>query len=186
MISINLLPRSERRQERKVSNVPYKLYLIVATSFLVVLHVGLLGVYCLEQIHLVTLRVYWNKVAPQSKDVVALRNESRILETEVLNFKSVLTRSVSMAEVLSTLASAVPNGLWLERFSMTPDNMLIQGSVVSPSQNEMTPIGKFLQELKSSKTLTALWPKIELGSVQRRTIKAYDVVDFVLSGEVKK
>ena len=69
---------------------------------------------------------------------------------------------------------------------LTADGMMIQGSVVSLSQNEMTAIGKFLQELKSNKTFTALWPKIELGSVQRRTIKTYDVVDFVLTGEVKK
>jgi Tfp pilus assembly protein PilN len=186
MITINLLPKTERRAERRSVTVPYKVYLVAAGAVLVVLHVGLLGIFLLEEVHLVGLRGHWNKVAPQSKDFVSIKNDIKALETESANLKSVLTRSANVTELLSTLTAAVPKGLWLERFSMTPQGLVIQGSVVSLSQNEMTTIGKFLQDIKTNKTFGALWPKIELNSVQRRTIKAYDVVDFVLSGEVKK
>jgi Tfp pilus assembly protein PilN len=186
MITINLLPKSERRAERKNVVVPYRIYLIIAVAIIMVLHVGFLGKYVFEKVHLMSLRVHWDRVAPQSKDLVTIRNEVKALETQTGNLKSVLTRAVNVTELLSTLAGAVPKGLWLERFSMTSSGLMIQGSVVSLSQNEMTAIGKFLQELKTNKAFTALWPKIELGSVQRRMIKAYDVVDFVLTGEVKK
>jgi hypothetical protein len=50
----------------------------------------------------------------------------------------------------------------------------------------MTIIGKFLQNLKANKTFEEAFSKIELGSVQRRSIKTYDVVDYILDGELKK
>jgi hypothetical protein len=63
---------------------------------------------------------------------------------------------------------------------------VIQGSVVSLTQNEMTIIGKFLQDIKNNKMFSTHFSKIELNSVQRRTIKTYDVVDFVVVGDIKK
>jgi len=79
----------------------------------------------------------------------------------------------------------VPKGLWLQRFSLSSEGLVIQGSVVSRTQNEMTIIGKFLQDLKVSKVFASTFSKIELSSVQRRTIKTFDVVDFVLLGSLK-
>jgi Tfp pilus assembly protein PilN len=186
MITINLLSKTERRTERRAITVPYKLYIASAAAVLFFLHVLLLGIFTLDKIYLAGLHANWNKVAPQSKDFVAMKNEIKALEAQVVNFKPALSRLANVTELLSTLANSVPKGLWLERFSMTPDGLVIQGSVVSLSQNEMTTIGKFLQDLKTNKTFNTLWPKIELSSVQRRTIKTYDVVDFVLAGEVKK
>jgi Tfp pilus assembly protein PilN len=140
-----------------------------------------------KKIQIMSLKASWAKVAPQSKDAVAVKAEIKDLNNKIMAMKGFLTRKVIVTELLSSLNAAVPKGLWLERLSLTTEGgLVLQGSVVSLTQNEMTIIGKFLQEIKSNKTFAELFSKIDLNSVQRRTIKTFDVVDFVVLGELKK
>ncbi len=185
IIAINLLPKSQRKTDRKVV-VPYKIYLAGAAAILILVHVGLAALFVTKKVQVMHLRGVWGRMAPQSKDLKGLREEMMKLQTDIATLTPMVSRPTSVTEMLSTLTNAVPKGLWLDRFSMTPKSLVIQGSVVSMTQNEMTTIGKFLQELKTSKTFESLCTKIDLSSVQRRTIKTYDVVDFVLTGEIKE
>ncbi len=190
MIAINLLPLSLRKAERKKialpANFPYKVYLVGIAAIFVCLHFLLFSLMVVKKIQTVHLRRIWAKLEPQSKQTSAVKKEIKDLEMEANAVKTVLTRKVSMTELLSALGIAVPKGLWLESFSYGDNGMVIQGSVVSLQQNEMTIIGKFLQDLKSNKVFSSIFSKIDLSSVQRRTIKTHDVVDFVLTGELKK
>jgi Tfp pilus assembly protein PilN len=186
MIAINLLPKSQRKAERRISVPQNRLIYLVVGAVLILLHAGLLFLTGLKKVQLISLNVHWNQMAPQSKQVVALRQEMKVIEAEIGSLKGMATRPASVTEILSTLVNAVPKGLWLDRFSLTNDGLVIQGSVISQSQNEMTIIGKFLQELRTNATFATLFEKIELNSVQRRTIKSYDVVDFVVVGGLKK
>jgi len=185
MISINLLPKNLRRTEHKIV-LPYKAYVLMVAIFFVVLHIVLLAVAGVKQVHLMGLRHSWSSLAPQSKEFLTRRNDIKALESEIASLKADLDRPYSLTEMLSVLSGAVPSGLWLDRLSLSPEKLVIQGSVVSLSQNEMTIIGRFLEELRTHKTFTAALEKIELNSVQRRTVKSYDVVDFVLMGNRKK
>jgi len=185
MIIINLLPKNLRRVERKIV-LPYKAYVLMVAAFFVGLHLLLLVVAGIKQVHLMSLRHSWGRLAPQSKEFLARRNEIQAAAAEIVSLESFLGRSYSLTEMLSVLAGAVPKGLWLDRLSLAPDNIVIQGSVVSLTQSEMTLIGRFLQEIRTSKTFSAAFEKIELNSVQRRTVRSYDVVDFVLVGTRKQ
>jgi len=185
MIIINLLPKNLRRVERKIV-LPYKAYVLMTAAVVAGLHLLLLAAAGIEKVHVVSLRHNWGRLAPQSKEYLARRNEITAAESEIVSLKAFLDRPFSLTEMLSVLAGAVPPGLWLDRLSLSPDNIVIQGSVVSLSQNEMTLISKFLQDIRTHKTFAAAFEKIELNSVQRRTVRTYDVVDFVLVGERKK
>ncbi len=186
MLTINLLPKNLKRTERKIK-LPYnKLYLMAAVAILLFLHLVLFSFAAVKKIQIISLNGSWAKIAPQSKDSVAIKAQIKDLETKVNSMKDMLSRKVSMTELLSGLNAAVPKGLWLERFSYSAEGLVVQGSVVSLTQNEMTSIGKFLQDIKANKIFSALFSKIELNSVQRRTIKTNDVVDFVVIGELKK
>jgi Tfp pilus assembly protein PilN len=185
MIIVNLLPKNLKRAERKIV-VPYKAYVLMAVAGLVLLHVLLLIAAGIKQFHVISLRSHWERLAPQSKEFVARKSELRAAESEIVSLESFVNRPFSLTEMLSVLAGAVPQGLWLDRLSWSPENLIIQGSVVSLDQNEMTVIGRFLEQLRSAKTFTAALDKIELNSVQRRTVKSYDVVDFTLVGDRKK
>ncbi len=185
MILINLLPKSLRRTERKIV-LPYKAYVLMGAVVFLVLHIALLLAAGLKQIHVVSLRHNWEHLAPQSKEFLARRNEIQAAASEIVTLKTFLDRPFSLTEMLSVLAGAMPSGLWLDRLALSSENIVIQGSVVSLSQNEMTIIGRFLQEIRGHKTFSAAFEKIELNSVQRRTVKSYDVVDFVLVANRKK
>ena len=190
MITINLLPATMRRAERKKmslpANFPYKAYLVIIVAALVFLHLFFFSLMLIKKFQSMNLGRVWVKMEPQSKETAGVKKEIRDLEAENAQIKTALVRNASITELLSFLSSSVPNGLWLESFSYGDNGMVIQGSVVSLQQNEMTIIGKFLQDLKSNKVFSAIFSKIDLSSVQRRTIKTYDVVDFVLIGEFKK
>lgn len=184
MIIINLLPKNLRRIERKIV-LPYKAYVLMAAAVFVALHLLFLSVAGIEKVHVMSLRHNWGRLAPQSKEYLARREEMKVVEAKIVSMKMFLERPFSLTEMLSVLAGAVPKGLWLDRLSLTPESLVIQGSVVSLTQNEMTLIGGFLQEIRTNKTFSSAFEKIELNSVQRRTVKSYDVVDFVLVAERK-
>ena len=185
MLIINLLPRDLKKTERKIT-LPYKIYIFIVLVVLIFLHLCLFSVAAVKKVQILILRGSWGKVEPQSKDAVSIKAEIKDLEAKTDSMKDILSHKANMTELLSSLGLAVPKGLWLERFTYSKDGLMIQGSVVSLTQNEMSIIGKFLQDLKNNKTFAALFAKVELNSVQRRTIKTYDVVDFVVVGEIKK
>lgn len=189
MITINLLPVAMRRAERKLvipTNFPYKVYLLGAAVILIFLHIFLGSLMLLKKVQLMGLRRTWAQMEPQSKETAAVRKEIKDMEAQSKLVSDALSRRASVTELLSSLNAAVPRGLWLESFTYSDEGLVVQGSVVSLEQNEMTLIGKFLQDLRGNKVFTSIFSKIELNSVQRRTIKTYDVVDFVLIGELKK
>jgi len=186
MISINLLPEGQRCKEQKIS-LPYKgVYVLVAFVVVLLLHFFLISVTMIKKVQVDNLKKSWERLEPSTKDAVAIKKEIKDLEAKTNEIKGFLSRKGSLAEVLSSLNSAVPKGLWLEHFSFSKEGLMIQGSVVSLNQGEMSIISRFLQDLKSNKVFETLFSKIELNSVQRRMIKTYDVVDFILVGEIKK
>ncbi len=185
MITINLLPRNLKRSDQKIV-LPYKSYIVLLFTVFVCLHLLLFSLAVLKKVQVAALKNNWTRFEPGSKDSSSTRQEIKDLEASATAMKAALTRRASMTELFSTLNAAVPKGLWLERFSFSDEGLVIQGSVISLAKNEMTIIGKFLQDLKSSKVYSGLFSRIELNSVQRRTIKTYDVVDFVLIGEFRK
>lgn len=185
MLTINLLPHDLKITERKIV-LPYKIYIFIVLVVLIFLHLCLFSLAVVKKVQILSLRGSWGKVEPQSRDSVSIKAEIKDLEAKANSMKAILARKANMTELLLSLGLAVPNGLWLERFTYSGDGLMIQGSVVSLTQNEMSIIGKFLQDLKNNKTFAALFAKVELNSVQRRTIKTYDAVDFVVVGEIKK
>lgn len=185
MITINLLPKQFRKAEKKAI-VPYKTYLFLGFVGLVLLHLVLFGLATMKRIQVIALHGSINKVSVPAKEAAKTKSEIKEMEARADAFKTVLARRVNFTELLSGLSGAVPKGLWIDRFSFSGGSLIIQGTVISLTQNEMTIIGKFLQNLKNNKTFSTAFPRLELGSVQRRSIKNYDVVDYVLNGDMKK
>jgi hypothetical protein len=186
MITINLLPKNLKRAERKAIILPYKALLVAVFGVFVFLHLVLFSLSAYKGLQVFGLKRAWAKIEPQSKDSASTNGEIKKLQNNVNSLNDVVTRKVSLTEILSGLCTSVPKGLWLERLTYSSEGLMIQGSVVSLSQSEMSIIAKFLQDLKNNKSFASAFSKIELSNVQRRTIKTYDVVDFVFLGELKK
>lgn len=189
MIIINLLPLCQRKTERRINlsaNFPYKAYLFAAIAVLLFLHFSLFSLAVVKKIQIMRLSGAWSKMEPESKESASVRRDIKELEARANTLRGIFSRRASLTEILSGLGLSLPRGLWLESFSYGDEGLVIQGSVVSLEQNEMTLIGRFLQDLKNNKVFQAVFSKIELSSVQRRTVKTYDVVDFVFTGDFKK
>lgn len=184
MIEINLLPRNLRKAEKKI-NVSYRAYIVLLVILLFFLHVLLFSLGMVERAQVNGLAHAWDDLSPKSKDSAQTREQIKVFEADIDLMKGLFVRKVVLTELFSSLNTSIPKGLWLERLSYSKDGLVIQGSVVSLTQNEMTIIGKFLQSLKGSNVFSSVFSKIELTSVQRRMIKTYDVVDFILVGEFK-
>jgi len=185
MIKINLLPKDLRKSDRKII-LPNKLHLFGVVVIFVLLHTLLFATALIKNVQLLSLRKTWSVLEPDSQKYSSTKKQVKGLEASLESAKIFFSRDASFAQLFSSLNSVIPRGLWLERFSLTDKSLLIQGSVVSLTQNEMSMISTFLQGLKDSEVYNSLSSKIELTSVQRRTIKSYDVVDFVLAGDLKK
>lgn len=186
MITINLLPKHLRKTEKKAIALPYNTYILIAAAVFIVLHLLFFGLASIKKIQLVSLKGSVSKISEPAAKAVKLKGDVKALESRSVSLKDVLSRKFSYSRLFPALSSAVPKGLWLDRLSLSKDGLVLQGTVISLSQNEMTIIGKFLQNLKNSADFDPVFSKVELGSVQRRSIKNYDVVDFVLKGEIKK
>lgn len=186
MITINLLPKSQRKAEhRSAAMFPYQIYLVPVVAILLLLHLGLLTIATYKKVQLIGLELRWRHMGAQSHGGVSLKSQIKTLESSVATLRSVMARRVNFTDLFSGLSSIVPRGMWLERFSLMPEGLVIQGSVISLSQGEMTIIGRFLQDLKAFPAIADTFAKVDLTSVQRRTIKTYDVVDFVIEGKLK-
>ena len=185
MITVNFLPKNLRKQEKKIA-LPSHALLLRIFALLIALHLLLLTVAAYKAVQILILKGQWAKLEFNSKDSLAFKKEIQDLESKIRMVEAQATRQTSFTEIFSSLNAAVPKGLWLERFTFSEQGLIIQGSVVSSDQNEMTVIGKFLQDIRESKSFAGLFAKIELTSVQRRTIKNFDVVDFVITGDLKK
>ncbi len=185
MITINLLPKEFKRVEHKIA-LPNKVYIVKGVVVLLLLHIILFLSGVAKKVQVISLRNTWVQLEPDSKKYGAIKTEVKEMEAKVGSVKDFLSRKASFTELFSSLMAVLPNGIWLERFSFSDGSgLIIQGSVISLTQNEMSIISKFLQGLKSNKVFSSLFSRIELDSVQRRTIKTYDVVDFVLVGALK-
>jgi hypothetical protein len=187
MITINLLPKEFRRSEKKQIVLPYKTLLVLVVLVLIFLHLTSFVLAFFNKIQIAHLQNCWEKVEPESKDAAVMREEIKKLEAELALVKAIYSRRVSLTQFFTVINLAFQRGLWLERFSFSYDEgLVLQGSVVSLSQSEMTIIGKFLQKLKADRAYAGALLGIELSSVQRRKVKDYDVVDFVLLGGMRK
>lgn len=185
MIKINLLPKDLRKHEHKII-LPNRLHVFAVMGIFLILHIFLFLFAVIKKVQLVNLKSAWSHLEPDSKKYSETKKEVKDLEARAETVKSIFSRKASFTELFSSLNAAVPQGLWLERFSLSKDGLLIQGSVISLSQNEMGIISTFLQGLKNDAVYSSLFSKIELTSVQRRSIKNYDVVDFILAGDSKE
>ena len=64
-------------------------------------------------------------------------------------------------------------------------NMVLKGSVVSLQKEEFNLINGFIDSLKKDYGFIKDFNSLELSSIQRRVIVAYDIVDFILTGTQK-
>ncbi len=111
--------------------------------------------------------------------LVVKRDKARVMEY-------ILNRNLYFTEFFNKINQAVPKGLWLNRLSFSYNGLVIGGGVFSFGTEEISLVNKFFNELKNDELFLENFSNFNLDSVQRRVIKEYEILDFLLTADINK
>lgn len=186
MIGINLLPEESKVKTRRIGKVSieskYFLYLVpLVFAVLILGHICLATVGIVKTCQFKALESKWNKLQPQRellKKYDALTSNAKLIEE--LN-----SRRNNWSEKLNQLSQDLPPGIWFNEILISSKDFVLKASVVSLQKQEMVLIKKFIDNLKSDARFLRDFSNLELGSLQKKSIGGYDVVDFILTAKPK-
>ena len=187
MIEINFL----QHEVKSKNNMPgfsqgYIRYLILgAIGLLVCIHLflGLMGIF--NYFRLGALDSKWKKLLPQRKVVDDVNAQRASLSADVQTTQQLTSQRINFSEKLNRLSLDLPSGIWFTDLVFTSNDFNLRGSVISLQKGELSLINKFIVNLKKDKGFFSGFDSLELGTVQRRIVGGYEVVDFLLTGKFK-
>jgi hypothetical protein len=94
-------------------------------------------------------------------------------------------RKLNWSEKLNKLSLNLPSGIWFNELSVSKKDFILKGSVLSLQKEEMNLVNKFIDSLKKDMVFFKDFTRLELSSIQMKTVVGYDVFDFVLTGKLK-
>jgi len=127
----------------------------------------------------------WQKFEPQRKILDGFSKEYALLSEDALASQQFVGQRINWSEKLNNLSLKLPSGVWLNEIIVSQKDFIVRGSVVSLKAEEMNLIKIFIDSLKNNTAFIKDFDSLELGSVQRRTVGGYDIVDFNLAGNLK-
>lgn len=185
MIKIDLLPQNLKKKE-STSKIP--VFPILALVILVVLAInillGLLILYKKAQVGILNKK--WNGMQAQFKEVEDLKNGLKAKEDKIKIMEYVTKRDIYWTDFFNKINQAVPKGLWFNRLALSKQGLIIEGSVFSFSTDKVTLVNKFYNELKNDEFFKLNFVNFSLDSVQKRIIKDYEILDFLLTAKINE
>ncbi|MFH1622707.1 MAG: hypothetical protein ABIA97_06295 [Candidatus Omnitrophota bacterium] len=185
MIKINLLPTGLRRKEI-VEQIPLPAIVYFTVLIVLAIHLILFVLIVYKKMQFGSLNQTWERMRPQHEEVSLLKEDLMVKRDNAKVMEYILVRNIYFTEFLSKINQAVPKGLWLNRLSFSYDGLVIAGNVFSFGTEEVSLVNKFFNVLKNDQFFTVNFDNFNLDSVQRRMIKEYEVLDFLLTADIKE
>lgn len=190
MIEINLLPE-ELRVKRKS---PYKgidpkqvLYAApIVFGALIIIHIFLACLFVVRSLQLSSLDNKWQKLAPERKNTEEFQKKHALLSADIKTMQQLINQRISWSDKLNKLSLYLPDSVWFNEISSGPKDFSLKASVVSFEKDELSQINKFIDGLKNDARFLKDFSRLELSTVQRKSIGGYDIIDFVLEGNFKQ
>lgn len=190
MIEINLLPQ-ELRVKSKRFNIKYIqaknlwYFILSALCVLICIHIylAMLGLSKSYQFHRLSSK--WKNLEPQIRIWEEFKKENLTLSADAKIVQRLISQRINWAEKLNKLSIDLPQGIWFNDLSLNQKEFVLKAAVISLEKEEMNLINQFMNNLKNDTTFIKDFNSLELGSVQRRTVGGYEVVDFILQGRLK-
>lgn len=139
----------------------------------------------IKSIHLGVLNKKWQALAPQRKTLEDFKKEHSVASLDNVTIQQFINKRINWSQKLNILSLNLPYGIWFDAFSATTKDFSLRTLVISLEQQEMSLVNKFIESLKSNKEFFKDFDKLEVGSVTRKVIGGYDVIDFILVGTIK-
>ena len=190
MIEINLLSEESKVKTKRIGKVSieskYFLYLIpLVFAVLIFVHICLAAVGIAKSLQFSQLNSKWKKLKPQREQLNNLNKEYDVVTSGAKVIQEMNSRRLNWSEKLNRLSQDLPSGIWFNEILASRKDFALKASVVSLQKEEMSLINKFIDSLKNDARFLRYFDKLELGSVQKKSIGGYDVVDFILTAKLK-
>ena len=184
MIKIDLLPLAYRKDYgTKKIYAPVVIYFV--TLFVLALHLIFFVLNVYKKVQVGALNQTWEASQPQSREINLLKDKLAVKSEKVRVLDKVLGRNIYFTELFNKINQAVPKGLWLNRLSFSYNGLVLGGSVFSFGTEEVSLVNKFFNGLKNDVFFEENFINFNLDSVQRRVIAEYEILDFLLTADVK-
>ena len=190
MIEINLLSEELKVKTKRIGKLSieskYFLYLIpLVFAVLIFAHICLAAVGIAKSFQFSQLNSKWKKLKPQREQLNNLKKEYDVVTSGAKVMQELNSRRLNWSEKLNRLSQDLPSGIWFNEILASRKEFVLKASAVSLQKEEMSLINKFIDSLKNDTRFLRDFNKLELGSVQKKSIGGYDVVDFILTAKLK-
>lgn len=190
MIEINLLPEESRGKTRKLGKISveskYFLYLIpLVFAVLILVNICLAAVGVAKNLQFSALNNKWKKLKPQRELLDNLKKQYDVFASNAKLIEELNNRRLNCSEKLNRLSQDLPSGVWFNEILLSRKDLVLKASVISLEKEEMGLIKNFIDTLKSDTRFLRGLSNPELGSLQKKSIGGYDVVDFILTAKLK-
>ncbi len=190
MIEINLLPDELKAKTRKGIKINMEtqhfLYLIpLVFAGLVLVHISLTAIGIVRIYEFKALENKWNKLKPQREIADNLRKKYDVWASNARLIEELNSRALHWSQKLNRLSLDLPSGIWFNEVQASRKEFVLKASAVSLQKEEMSLIKQFLDTLKNDTRFLRDFSSLELGSVQKRSIAGYDIIDFILTAKLK-
>jgi len=197
MIEVNLLPEELRNRVIKpvkpavsgnllkpgpqlfILSIP----LIFALLITIHIFIGLAGI--VRSVRLNSLKGKWEKVALQRKALEDFNAEYALVSGDAQAIQKLTLDRVGWSEKLYKLSLSLPAGVWFELVSVSGKDFYLRGKAVTVDKTEVSLIRNFVDEIKNQPQFMKNFNSLELSSIQKGIIGAYEVADFSLTGSLK-
>ena len=197
MIEVNLLPEELRNRVIKPAKPavsgnllkpgPQLFILSIPLVFvlLIIIHMllGFSGI--IRSVRLNSLRGKWEKVALQRKALEDFNAEYALVSGDAQAIQKLTLDRVGWSEKLYKLSLSLPAGVWFELVSVSGKDFYLRGKAVTVDKTEVSLIRNFVDEIKNQPQFMKNFNSLELSSIQKGIIGAYEVADFSLTGSLK-
>ena len=196
MIEINLIPPQLRRKRKGRGllggnfNIPKELIVgLVGGFFVILLLISILfqATIFIKFIQRKNLKKQWEEILPTKTRVDLVVNQLRTLQSKMKSIEDITgAKDIVWSAKLNDISDSLPPGVWLKSVIGNEQKLVLEGSSVSKGKDEMINVHDFASNLKNQKNFSVYLSDLEVGSIQRRTIKNVEVADFSISANVQR
>jgi len=186
MIEVNLLPKELRKPARKVNielpDVKFVPIAIGLVALIIFIQLALSFTVNAKRRRVVELEKKWSDLRPKKEEVLAIDRQVNALGDRLSSISDIKKTSVSWARKLNALSDSLIPGMWLTSLTVEDDSgrryLSIRGNISSFWKDETAMIGKFMKTLKENRSFAKDFEEIKLDTIQQKTVKDSEVMDF--------
>lgn len=129
----------------------------------------------------------WQKIGPDRQALELFKAKNAFLFSDGKGELSsrLISGKGNWSKKLNKLSLILPSGVWFTELALGEKDLTVKGSVISFTKEEMNLIDKYLNDLKSDPEFIKDFNDISLASANRREISGYEIIDFVLTANLK-